>query len=130
MDISFFLAKIMGIYFLIVGISILIKGRAIFKKMDQIIDNGLMYYLAIISLIIGLLIVGSHNIWTGGFEVILVTIIGWLALLKGAFYMIMPDKPMIKLLKVFSSNTWCTIGGIVAIIIGIYFVYTWLSVAA
>jgi hypothetical protein len=52
-------------------------------------DPGLIFVSGILLLIAGLAIVRTHNIWAGGWPV-LVTALGWLAVLSGLVRMLFP----------------------------------------
>ena len=52
-------------------------------------DPGLIFVSGILLLVTGLAIVRAHNIWAGGWPV-LVTVLGWLAVLGGIVRMLFP----------------------------------------
>jgi hypothetical protein len=52
-------------------------------------DPGVIFLSAILLLVAGLAIVRAHNIWVGGWPV-LVTVLGWLAILSGLVRMLFP----------------------------------------
>ncbi|MDD9898023.1 MAG: hypothetical protein OXU45_03380 [Candidatus Melainabacteria bacterium] len=49
----------------------------------------LVFVFGFISLIIGILMVCAHNLW-GNFQEILVSLYGWIALIKGSLLLIKP----------------------------------------
>jgi hypothetical protein len=52
-------------------------------------DTALIYVVGILVFVTGVAIVRSHNVWTGGWPVV-VTIFGWLAILGGLARMLFP----------------------------------------
>jgi hypothetical protein len=54
-------------------------------------DLALIYMSGIILFVAGLAIVRAHNVWSGGWPV-LVTVLGWLALLGGLVRMFFPTR--------------------------------------
>jgi len=90
--------QIFSIVYIAVGIGILIN-RDFYKKLFQgFSENAFALYLGgIAALVIGYLIVAFHNTWTMDLSVI-ITIIGWIALIKGILILIRP-KIMIALTK-------------------------------
>ena len=76
-----FLARLLGLFtVLLVGV-LLIRGSAI---IETAATNGpLMFTYAIISLAIGLAMILGHNVWSGGALPLIVTVIGWLIFAKG-----------------------------------------------
>jgi hypothetical protein len=90
MDTSILLAKILGPMFLVIGAGIFINLEH-YRRL--IVDFGAsplsIYMSGTIALLLGLLIVIYHNVWEWGWPVI-ITIMGWLALLKGAVRIVFP----------------------------------------
>ena len=88
-----YLAKLFGLCYLAVGLGMLLN-MTWFKKMlgDFLKNNVMLFWGGLTSLILGLVLVMAHNVWDGAWYVILVTLFGWGALLKGVFYLVLPDK--------------------------------------
>lgn len=100
METSMWLAQLFGITYLAVGLGMLLSGDYYQKMMAEMMDSKpVMYVMSIIALIVGLLIVTHHNTW-GQDWTMLVTLIGWIALLKGFFMLAFP-----KSMKNFKSLT-------------------------
>lgn len=103
MDISVFLAKALGLYLLIVGSGMLInkKIRSIFL---EILNNHTLLYVSdFLGLIIGILIVASHNIWVTDWRLI-ITLIGWVALIKGTLRVVFPHLGNATFIKWIECN--------------------------
>ncbi len=83
MERSIFLSKALGIYLLIVSLSMLINMPYFFIRVQLLMhDPNAMFITGFMTLILGILMVLSHNVWEWSWRV-LVTIIAWLTLLKG-----------------------------------------------
>jgi vacuolar-type H+-ATPase subunit I/STV1 len=50
-------------------------------------NPSLILILGFISLAVGLAMILTHNIWSGGALTVVVTLIGWIALIKGLFFL-------------------------------------------
>ena len=91
MDVSKFLAKVIGIYQIFVSVAMLANMNQFISNINALINNTpLMFVMGFIVLILGILMVVSHNIWQRNWKVI-ITIIAWLCLLKGASIMLFPQ---------------------------------------
>lgn len=91
MDISLFLAKALGLYLTIVSITMLINAANVRNVIKEIMNSPALFFLsAILALIMGILLVLSHNIWGANWRVI-VTLTGWLALFKGVTNTLFPQ---------------------------------------
>lgn len=90
MCLSTFLAQVIGWYLFLTSLAMLFN-QAHFKKVmtDFFGNQPLMTLAGAIGTILGLLIVITHNVWVSDWP-ILVTIIGWLTLLQGAFRLFFP----------------------------------------
>ncbi len=90
MDTSKFLARVIGIYMLIISVGFLINIKELTGHVQNMINNPeLMFVTGFFTLIIGILLVVSHNIWECNWKVI-ITIIAWIVLLKGASLVFYP----------------------------------------
>jgi hypothetical protein len=102
MNVSKFLSKVIGIYLIIISIAMLTNMDQFIHYVSNLInDVPLMFVTGFFTLILGILMVVGHNIWQWNWR-ILITIIAWLTLLKGAsiiFYPQFIDKTTILFLK-------------------------------
>ena len=83
MDVSKFLSKVIGIYLVIISLAFFINMKEINGYVQNMLGNTeLMFVTGFYTLIIGILLVVSHNIWKWSWKLI-ITIIGWIVFLKG-----------------------------------------------
>ena len=91
MELSILIAKITSVIYLSAALGALFSPDHYRKISDDIFKNaGLSYLTGFVALIIGFLIVHYHNFWVGDWTV-LITIIGWLALIKGIIIIAFPQ---------------------------------------
>ncbi|MCK5014817.1 MAG: hypothetical protein KAS66_13470 [Candidatus Omnitrophica bacterium] len=116
MENSIFLAKIIGPYCIIIAIGILLNREMYVKIMEDFIENSALIYLGgALALIIGLLIVLTHNVWVAGWPVI-ITIFGWLGIIKGAWLFIFPGT-ITKFMEVYQKKSSLLVVHLVLILI-------------
>ncbi len=90
--------------------------------MDEFIKNqALVYFSGVIALILGILLVVSHNVWRTDWTVV-ITVIGWLALIKGSLLLFFPNAVLQLAKKLNDKNRYIITGGI-SFILGIYLTY-------
>jgi len=90
MDTSILLAKIIGPLFLVVGVGIFINLEHYRRLVADFGASSLSIYMAgTTALVLGLLIVSFHNVWEWRWPVI-ITVMGWATLLKGAVRILLP----------------------------------------
>jgi uncharacterized membrane protein len=110
--------QLLGIIYLAVGIGMLTSPDFYKKLLADCTKDSLAVYLGgLVALAIGFLVVTFHNIWTKDWSVI-ITILGWAALLKGLFLTIMP-RALFKITNFFKETTkLLTLWAIIVLILG------------
>jgi hypothetical protein len=95
--------QLLGILYLAVGIGILINS-AFYKKLMAVFSENppALYLSGLAALVMGYLLVRFHNTWPSDWPVI-ITIIGWAALIKGLFLILLPNVS-IKICGFFESQ--------------------------
>ena len=115
--------QVFSLVYIAVGIGILIN-HPFYKKLfeDFIEHTSILYIGGIMALVLGYLIVTFHNTWTKDLSVI-ITIVGWLALVKGILILIRPNL-MIALTKaIMKSKNFLRIEVVIVIILGLLFAF-------
>lgn len=83
MEVSLFLGRALGIYLLIVGLSMLFNRKVFFDAFQQWNEQpGTITLTAFLSIMIGILMVLVHNVWVLDWRII-ITLLAWLTLIKG-----------------------------------------------
>jgi hypothetical protein len=92
MSTSIFLAKLIGPVCLVIGLALLINRAAFRALAGEFLNSpALMFLSGVITLPAGLAIVLTHNVWAADTR-ILITILGWLAVVGGALRMLAPER--------------------------------------
>ena len=117
---TMFLATVLGWYMVIFGLLMLVRHDFVKLAMTEIFaERGLYFMLAIITLILGLLIVASHNIWVMDWPVI-VTLFAWF-IVAGAIFRLFFSEAAHRMGKSFlKSKKKMKVMGIVFLVIGVY----------
>jgi len=120
MLLTVFLAKVIGVYLLVGGAAVLADRRRIMLAIVALSKERFAQLIAgVLALITGLALVNLHNVWTT-LPAALVSLVGWLALLKGVVYLLLPEASMEKLMKAFMDRTWYLLDGVLVLIVGAY----------
>jgi hypothetical protein len=115
---SIFLAKLMGPLLLAVGIGVFVNGAVYRLLADEFLRSRALIYLSgLITMTAGLAIVLTHNVWRADWAVI-ITILGWLLLIGGAFRIVMPQGTERIGRRLLKEKHGLTIGGIVWVALG------------
>ena len=90
MDTSRFLSKVIGIYLLIISVAIMTSlSQFTYYVSELVLDNPLMFVTGFFTLILGIIMVVSHNLWQWNWRII-ITLLAWLTLIKGASIIFYP----------------------------------------
>ncbi len=123
MDTTLFLAQIMGVYFFVSGVGILMNPERIKNAMGDIKQSYIIpYFDGVIALIVGLLIVLSHNIWDG-LLTSLVSLVGWISVLEGVLMLTFPQKTISAMIQKLMGANLGRFMGVVLVVVGLYFIY-------
>lgn len=91
MDNTTILAHVLGIVFVVLGISMVFNKKSMSAVVADLVSNNMfMWFGGLIALIIGAIMIAINNSWTSGLT-LFVTVIGWVALLKGIFILVFPS---------------------------------------
>jgi len=87
------LSKLIGLYCILIGLSLMTRGQATVETVTALLQNPVMtLILGVITLAAGLAMVLAHNIWSGGALAVVVTLVGWIALIKSLFFLFLPHE--------------------------------------
>jgi hypothetical protein len=89
---------------------------------EFIVSRPLLFLSGLLTLIGGLAIVNTHNVWQGGWPVI-ITVFGWLAVIGGAARMLFPQTVIGMGERMLGNKTYLTGAGIVEGLIGLWLCY-------
>jgi hypothetical protein len=103
MELSIVIARILALTYLAAGAAA-VAGKLRYETMVAEFERSpaLTYVSGFFTLVCGVLLVSYHNIWAGDWRV-LVTIVGWMSLLKGVMLIGCPQY--LKFFKGWYKNT-------------------------
>lgn len=123
MSLTLVLERVLGIYLIIMGLVVLFRRRYFTTIFAGFIENKVLRALvAIMELIAGILLVVIHNKWIS-WPTSVISLVGWIMAIEGLFYLILPEKWLKGMLKIFNNKFWYFLGGLLAILVGIYLAY-------
>ena len=122
MELSILIAKIAAVIYLSASLGGFFSKDYYRKLSEEMYKNAaLSYMMGFVAVIIGFLIVHYHNLW-GRDWTVLITIIGWLSLIKGGFIIAFP-KFLQHLSEPFFTERALKIIPYVTLLIGLLFGY-------
>lgn len=118
MNVTSVLAKSLGAVLLVCGATALNEKTvaAIFDGMEN--SKALLWLMGLVAFIIGAGTLAVHSVWSRDWTLTL-TVIGWLALIKGASIMLFPNA-ILSFYKRVKTGPILTLSGVVVIILGLF----------
>ncbi|MDD5318457.1 MAG: hypothetical protein PHF79_01355 [Candidatus Pacebacteria bacterium] len=122
MNITVVIAQALGIVFSVLGLSILVNKKGLVSFIEESGQSrGMVWFSGISALMIGAIIVALNNIWSSGLQ-LFITIIGWIALIKGIFILFFPNLTVLLYEKMNRYGV-LIFGGIFTLVIGLILLY-------
>lgn len=113
LEISLFLGQFWGFLMVITCGLVLVRRKVIFERLwDMAGDRSFTFLSGYIALILGLVTILTHNVWTQDWRLV-VTLFGWVALIKGIVRIGFPEL-LNSGIKKFKKNSVLTSGLLVA----------------
>lgn len=120
MELTLFFSKVIGLYMLIAGLAIFVNRRHIMGAVIGLAHERAAQLIGgMFALVLGLVLVNLHNDWST-FPAALVSLVGWMGVLKGVAYLFLPEPKLAKLMKALTERSWYMVDGIIAVVAGLY----------
>ena len=93
-----FLSRLIGLSAILLSLSLVTHKQASVDTMTALVHSPpLLLIFGMVWLIAGLAIILGHNIWSGGVLPVVVTIVGWLILIRGLLLMLLSPSAAVSL---------------------------------
>ena len=121
-----FLSKLIGLYCILGALSVMIRRQAIVETVTALLQNpSMMLTLGVITLVAGLAMVLAHNIWSGGAPPVIVTLIGWITLIRSLFVLFLPPQIVAGyFLRQLHCQQLFYFYGAISLVLGVYLTYS------
>lgn len=121
---TIFLSRLLGLFFLLIAITMFLQQQSTIETVGMLLrDPPLMMVIGMIALASGLAIVLAHNVWSGGILPVVVTILGWLFLIRGIILLALPPTQVSALFELFRFSRFAPLYELITLIIGAYLTY-------
>jgi hypothetical protein len=97
---TIFLGKPLGLYLVAISAGMLVGRHRTLATLDEMARSGpWMLFSGMVATAAGLAVVLANNVWSGGALPVAVTLLGWMALLKGLALLMAPPSMMASAYK-------------------------------
>ena len=127
-----FLSKLIGLYLILIAIPMAANQQATIATVEALVHSApLLFVVGLILVAVGLALILSHNIWSGGALPVIVTLIGWLTLLKGLLFLFLPPPEAVGVIiwgKAYEQFFYADVA--IVFLLGVYLTYAGFRPAA
>ncbi|MBN2224707.1 MAG: hypothetical protein JW765_08560 [Deltaproteobacteria bacterium] len=111
---------LIGLAYTAMGLGALLSKGLYKRLLDDFVDSpALLFLTGILTLVLGFVLVVSHNVWVMGWTVI-ITIFGWLALVKGFMILAFPGFYGYIGSKLKMSGAFMRVYPVIVLLIGVF----------
>jgi putative exporter of polyketide antibiotics len=90
---TLFLSKLIGLYCILLALSMMTRRQVTLETATALLQNpSMMFILGGFTLLAGLAMVLAHNVWSGGALSVIVTLVGWMTLIKSFLLLFLPPE--------------------------------------
>jgi hypothetical protein len=119
-----FLARLIGLFCLVVSVAMFLHKQAMVEMLTAMVrDRPLVFILAMLGSLAGLAMVLAHNVWAGGALPIVVTLFGWILLIRGTILLLMPPDTLASLMDSLPFERLFHFSGGITLVVGLYLTY-------
>lgn len=123
-----FLARLFGLFLLGLAAPMAINRAEVLQAIAAIVQSpAFLFTYGMIALVLGLSIVLTHNVWKGGAATVVVTLVGWVLLLRSVILLFIPTPAVGRLYEIthFPDLYYAYLG--VIAVLGFYLIYSGFS---
>jgi len=119
-----FLSKLIGLYCLLAALAMVSHKQATVETVNALVHNpALLLIVSVITLVAGLAIVLGHNVWSGGVLPVIVTLVGWLTLIKGLVFLFLPPETAVGFFGGLHYEQCFYLYAAISLLFGVYLTY-------
>jgi hypothetical protein len=119
-----FLSRLIGLYCILISVSMVVHRHAMVETVTALVhDPALLLIACVMGLIAGLAMVLGHSIWSGGALPVIVTLVGWLILIKCLLFLVLPPYAAVALFEMLHYDQFFFAYVAVLLIVGVYLTY-------
>ena len=120
METAILIGRLFAVIYLAVGLGLILSPGHYRKMMTDFIDSpGVLYLGGLLAMVAGLLIVLHHNVWTADWT-LLITLLGWAAVLKGGLILVFPGLMTDQFSRLSANTSLTTVAGVTAMLFGLF----------
>jgi len=123
---TIFLSRLIGLSYILVALSMITRKQGTLELVTALLHNpSMIFIVGIMTLAAGLAMVLAHNIWSGGALAVVVTLVGWITLIKSLLFLFLPlEVEAGFFLRQLHYQQLFSLCAVVSLLLGIYLTYS------
>ena len=119
--ITIFLGRLLGLYLVAISGGMLANRRRTLATLDEMSRSGpWMLFSGMVATTGGLAVVLGHQVWSGGALPVVVTLVGWAALLKGVTLLLVPSERIAAAYKAIGFERFFHVWMVAVLAVGLW----------
>lgn len=121
---TIFLSRLIGLFILVLSLSLLADKKSSVEAVAALVhERPLLLIIGMMGLLAGLAMVLTHNVWSGGAVPVIVTLIGWVILVRGVLLILLPAGEAVRLFDILRYEELFYLYTGVNLVIGVFLTY-------
>jgi hypothetical protein len=121
---TIWLSRLIGLFMLLICVAMILHRRAMAETASLVVqDRPLLFFTAVLGLLAGLAMVLSHNIWSGGILPVVITLFGWVTLIRAIILLWAPSEALVSLFEKIDFAKFFYVPASIFLVLGLYLTY-------
>ncbi|HUZ92011.1 MAG TPA: hypothetical protein VMU78_08950 [Methylocella sp.] len=121
---TIFLSRLIGLATLVLGLAMVLHQQSFLEMASRMAHDGpLLFVIGLITLSIGLAIVLGHNVWSGGVLPVVITLFGWIQLIRGLVFLLAPPDSLGRLFEHMDFEKFFPFAAAITLILALYLTF-------
>jgi len=122
---TIYLGRLIGLYCVLIALSMMSHKQATVDTMTALVHNmPVLFFASVMAMVAGLAIVLAHNVWSGGALPVVVTLVGWILLVKGLIFFLLSPETSATYFEAFRYGQLFYVYTSITLVIGIYLTFS------
>jgi hypothetical protein len=122
---TIFLGKLIGLYCVLIALAMISHKQATVYTMTALVrDPPVLFFASVMAMVAGLAIVLAHNVWSGGALPVVVTLVGWISLIKGLIFLLLSPEMSVSYFEALRYGQLFYVYTSIILVIGIYLTFS------
>jgi hypothetical protein len=122
---TIYLGRLIGLYCVLIALSMITHKQATVDTMTALVHNApLLFFASVMAMVAGLAIVLAHNVWSGGALPVVVTLVGWILLVKGLIFLLLSPETSAAYFEASRYGQLFYVYTSITLVIGIYLTFS------